>query len=132
MRDALARGCRIRGGCLRAPRRLLGKASRHLPRVCARHLRPRRDPGTSSETLGVFLVASDPDGIENLSAFYVINDDAELFWKVDRTLWVSSMAEGESWIGSEHAQHAWLTPSVPPGSTASCCRMSAVTRWRTR
>ena len=54
----------------------------------------------SSESLGVFLVASDPDGMENLSAFYVINDDAELFWKVDSASWVTTTAEGETWIGS--------------------------------
>jgi hypothetical protein len=64
---------------------------------------------TKSETLGVYLVASDPDGMENLSAFYVINDDAELFWKVDKTAWVSSTAEGESWIGAS-------TLSMPTGS----------------
>ncbi len=56
--------------------------------------------GTNSETLGVFLVATDPDGVENLSAFYVINDDAELFWKVESGAWASSTAEGENWIGS--------------------------------
>ena len=56
--------------------------------------------GANAETLGVFLVASDPDGMENLSAFYVINDDAELFWKVDSSTWVTSMAESENWIGS--------------------------------
>jgi hypothetical protein len=56
--------------------------------------------GTNSETLGVFLVASDPDGVENLSAFYVINDDAELFWKVESGAWATSTAEGENWIGS--------------------------------
>jgi hypothetical protein len=55
--------------------------------------------GANSETLGVFLVASDPDGVENLSAFYVINDDAELFWKVESGAWATSTAEGESWIG---------------------------------
>jgi hypothetical protein len=61
-----------------------------------------RDPqsGRISETLSVFLVASDPDGIEDLSAFYVIGDDAELFWKVGSGSWVKSMAEGETWIGS--------------------------------
>jgi len=56
--------------------------------------------GSYSEGLSVFLVASDPDGMENLTSFYVINDEAELFWKVDSTSWVSSTAEGESWIGS--------------------------------
>ncbi len=56
--------------------------------------------GTRTETLGVFLVASDPDGMENLNAFYVIDDDAELFWKVDHTAWSSTVAEGETWIGA--------------------------------
>lgn len=55
---------------------------------------------TNSETLGVYLVASDPDGMENLSSFYVINDDAELFWKVESGSWVTSAAEGETWIGT--------------------------------
>jgi hypothetical protein len=56
--------------------------------------------GLTGQTLGVFLVASDPDGMENLSAFYVINDDAQLFWKVDATAWVTSLAEGETWLGT--------------------------------
>ncbi len=61
-----------------------------------------RDPqtGGTSESLSVFLVASDPDGIEDLSAFYVIGDDAELFWKVESGSWVKSTAEGETWIGT--------------------------------
>jgi hypothetical protein len=50
--------------------------------------------------LGVFLVATDPDGQEDLSAFYVINDEAELFWKVEASAWVAVTAEGESWVGS--------------------------------
>jgi hypothetical protein len=65
--------------------------------------------GANAETLGVYLVASDPDGMENLSAFYLINDDAELFWKVDSSAWVSAVAESENWIGT-----ASLTM---PGST---------------
>jgi hypothetical protein len=56
--------------------------------------------GGDAETLGVFLVASDPDGMENLSAFHVINDEADLFWKVDSGSWTSITAEGESWIGT--------------------------------
>jgi hypothetical protein len=69
---------------------------------------------SSSETLGVFLVASDPDGIENLSAFYVINDAAELFWKVDSTSWVTSTAEGETWIGTTSLCMPGSTP-IPSG-----------------
>ena len=56
--------------------------------------------GKTAESLGVFLVASDPDGLENLSAFYVIEDDAELYWKVDKTAWITTSAEGETWIGT--------------------------------
>jgi hypothetical protein len=69
---------------------------------------------TSSETLGVFLVASDPDGMENLSAFYVINDENELFWKVDSASWVTSSAEGETWIGTTSLLMPGTTP-IPPG-----------------
>ena len=50
--------------------------------------------------LGVFLVATDHDGQDDLSAFYVINDAAELFWKVEASAWVTATAEGESWVGS--------------------------------
>jgi len=70
--------------------------------------------GLKSETLGVYLVASNPDGMENLSAFYVINDDAELFWKVDKTAWATSIAEGESWIGASTLSMPGDSP-LPPG-----------------
>ena len=50
--------------------------------------------------LGVFLMATDPDGQDDLSAFFVINDEAELFWKVESGAWVTATAEGESWVGS--------------------------------
>ncbi len=66
--------------------------------------------GERSETLGVFLVASDPEGLEDLSAFYVIDDDAELFWKVDHTAWSTSVAEGETWIGVS----SLVMPGVAP------------------
>lgn len=66
--------------------------------------------GVTWARLGVFLVATDPDGEDDLSAFYVINDAAELFWKVERGAWVSAAAEGESWIGS----NALGMPSADP------------------
>jgi hypothetical protein len=69
---------------------------------------------TNSETLGVYLVASDPDGMENLSAFFVINDDAELFWKVDSGSWVTSTAEGETWIGTTSLAMPGTAP-IPDG-----------------
>jgi len=71
--------------------------------------------GASSEGLSVFLVATDPDGAENLRSFYVINDEAELFWQVDSTSWVSSTAEGETWIGSNNLAMPG-SQAVPAGS----------------
>jgi hypothetical protein len=61
-----------------------------------------RDPETRriTETLGVFLAATDPDGQEDLEAFYVIHDGAELFWKVESGQWVTGSAEGEQWVGT--------------------------------
>ena len=70
-----------------------------ISRVYARIVYQRGDPAAAA-SLSVFLVANDPDGIENLSAFYVINDDAELFWKVDSASWIKATAEGETWIGT--------------------------------
>ncbi len=64
--------------------------------------------------LGVFLVATDPDGQEDLSAFYVINDAAELFWKVESAAWVAATAEGESWIGANTLAMPGAEPP-PPG-----------------
>jgi hypothetical protein len=56
--------------------------------------------GTYAARLSVFLVASDPDGADDLASFAVIDDEAELFWSVDSKSWVSASAEGESWIGT--------------------------------
>jgi hypothetical protein len=52
------------------------------------------------EGLSVFLIASDEDGMEDLSTLYVIQDAAELFWSVDSKNWISSTANGETWIGT--------------------------------
>lgn len=64
--------------------------------------------------LGVFLMATDPDGQDDLSAFYVINDEAELFWKVESGAWVTATAEGESWVGSNTLAMPGSDPP-PPG-----------------
>jgi hypothetical protein len=53
-----------------------------------------------SEKLSVFVVGSDPDGNDDLSSLYVINDDAQLFWSVDSKSWTTATADGESWIGT--------------------------------
>jgi hypothetical protein len=104
-------------GCLVALALLAGCSGKPpvLSRVYARAIYVKdAESDVNSETLGVFLVASDADGIENLSAFYVINDDAELFWKVDNSSWVTSTTEGETWIGSNGISMPGSAP-LPPG-----------------
>ncbi len=63
---------------------------------------PDTHAGTDMEKLSVFLVASDPDGMEDLTNLYVIQDKAELYWTLDSKSWVTATAEGESWIGSNN------------------------------
>jgi hypothetical protein len=92
------------GGALLGTLVLLGGCSGKSPvisRVVARPILVH-DLGRGSyrEQLSVFLVASDPDGADDLSGFSVINDDAELFWSVDSKTWLSGSAEGEPWIGA--------------------------------
>jgi hypothetical protein len=55
---------------------------------------------TTAETLGVYLVANDPDGIEDLRSLYIIDDAAELYWQIARASWSTATAEGETWIGT--------------------------------
>jgi hypothetical protein len=54
----------------------------------------------TTETLGVYLVANDPDGIEDLRTLYIIDDAAELYWQIARASWSTATAEGETWIGT--------------------------------
>ncbi len=56
--------------------------------------------GSTYEKLSVFMVGADQDGPDDLDLFYVINDEAELFWSVDSKTWASSTADGETWIGT--------------------------------
>jgi hypothetical protein len=88
--------------CVLAAVLLAGCSSKppEISRVFARVVYAEDSAGARTESLGVYLVANDPDGIENLSAFYVIHDEAELFWKVDPASWVKMTAEGECWIGA--------------------------------
>ncbi len=112
-----ARGLSAAAGvCLLACVLLAGCSSKppEISRVYARVIYSEDSQGAKTESLGVFLVANDPDGIENLSSFYVINDDAELFWKVESASWIATAAEGENWIGTNSLAMAGSSP-LPPG-----------------
>ncbi len=55
-------------------------------------------------SLSIFILTADKDGIEDVDSVYLINDDAELFWKLDRESWTIKLLEGNNWIGSNSLQ----------------------------
>lgn len=57
--------------------------------------------GTVSDILTLFVMASDSDGWEDAESLYLINDDAELFWKISKEdLKIEEYGENEIWLGS--------------------------------
>ena len=56
--------------------------------------------GSVYETFTLFLLVTDPDGIEDISSLYLINDREELFWKMSSDNWVIKENQENTWIGS--------------------------------
>jgi len=54
----------------------------------------------SYQSLSIFVKPSDPDGFEDIEDLYLINDEQELFWRLDVDSWVQSGTDQEIWIGS--------------------------------
>jgi hypothetical protein len=59
-----------------------------------------REQDLSYQTLSLFLKPNDPDGFEDIEDVYLINDEQELFWRLDAESWAQSGADQEIWIGS--------------------------------
>ena len=49
--------------------------------------------------LSLFIRPNDPDGLDDLAELYLINDQEQLFWRLDPDTWQKS-GSGDSWIGS--------------------------------
>ena len=75
------------------------------------------DTGNNSyhERLVLFLDVSDEDGTEDLKTLYVINDDAELYWKISSDEWIHRPEKGENWIGTNTITMNDYSP-IPAGS----------------
>ncbi len=56
--------------------------------------------GRTYETLTVFARVSDADGLEDLEALFVMNDQAQLFWRLTPQDWVIDRSAVGIWIGS--------------------------------
>jgi hypothetical protein len=52
------------------------------------------------QSLSLFVKPDDPDGFEDIEDLYLINDEQELFWRLDGESWAQSGSEQEIWIGS--------------------------------
>jgi hypothetical protein len=52
------------------------------------------------QSLSLFVKPTDPDGFEDIEDMYLINDEQELFWRLDRESWAQSGTEEDVWIGS--------------------------------
>lgn len=59
------------------------------------------------ESFSLFVAPQDTDGSADLGELYLINDDAQLVWKVTDTQWISSENSGQTWIGG----HKLLGPA---------------------
>ncbi len=53
-----------------------------------------------TEYLSVFVSVSDEDGVNDIESVYIIQDNAELFWKLDPDTWSEKKIGSELWIGS--------------------------------
>ena len=56
--------------------------------------------GRTYETLTLFARVSDADGLDDLDALYVMNDEAQLFWRLTPEVWVVDRSDSGTWIGS--------------------------------
>ena len=56
--------------------------------------------GRTYETLTLFARVSDADGLDDLDALYVMNDAAQLFWRLTPEDWVVDRSDSGTWIGS--------------------------------
>jgi len=74
----------------------------------------RSDPsaGAPFESLSIYALVADTDGIHDLDEMYVLHDEEALFWKVTSEEWDIDESEDMVWIGSHllRAPHARILP----------------------
>ncbi len=60
-----------------------------------------REQGLAYACLSLFVRPNDPDGIDDLSELYLINDQEQLYWALDSSSWQrSGGSSAETWIGA--------------------------------
>lgn len=61
---------------------------------------PSSAAGAPGGSLAVFARVRDPDGIEDLDSLWVINDEAELDWRLGPSTWTRRELGEDEWIGA--------------------------------
>ena len=64
----------------------------------------QREQDLTYQSLSLFIKPNDPDGFEDIEEVFLINDEQELFWRLDGESWAQSGSEQEIWIGSNSLQ----------------------------
>ncbi len=59
-----------------------------------------RELGLDYASLSLFVYPNDPDGIDDLSELYLINDREQLYWAMDSSSWQRGGSGAEIWIGA--------------------------------
>jgi hypothetical protein len=59
-----------------------------------------REQGLAYVCLSLFVRPNDPDGLDDLSELYLINDREQLYWALDSSSWQRSTGGPDTWIGS--------------------------------
>jgi hypothetical protein len=65
--------------------------------IVDRPLDQKKEPGQS---MSLFAAVQDPDGIDDIEEFYLINDSSRLYWKLTSDTWEKKEQDGNRWIGS--------------------------------
>lgn len=65
--------------------------------IVDRPMDQKKEPGQS---LSLFAAVQDPDGIDDIEEFYLINDSSRLYWKLTADSWEKKEQDGNRWIGS--------------------------------
>lgn len=61
-----------------------------------------KDPitGNITEYFSLLIQANDSDGLEDLVEIYLIQDEEEIFFRIDSENWIKKEKDGEFWLGS--------------------------------
>ena len=98
---------------------ILGSCSESAPKISQTfwqiNLMHDQNTGKNSQTLTIFVMASDDDGVDDMDKMYVINDEHQLYWEISgKDLRLEKYGENELWMGSN-----FITMPVPEDALPS-------------